>query len=101
MFSKPNNKIMRVETFSENVIKNKHHFRETLSQAGISDPEIIIVIEYVEVFNNLLVSEVIACKGHHLVKNGTGIAQTSVGFLRYYMQSFGLKSHVLVLCHIS
>src|SRR4051812_10351749 len=90
---------MTVESAGKDVVEGEHHFADCLLAESVDKAEIIIVIKYVQIVYNRLVGKVVAGEGDHLVKDGAGIAQTSVGFLRDHVKGFRLKSHFFVLCH--
>ena len=56
----------------------------------------IIIIQNVQIFNHFFVAEGIPRKGNNAIKNGKGIAQSSIGFHGNHMQPFFCRLDVFL-----
>lgn len=69
MGAEPANKLLRIETLGEQLIENPEAVGVIALQEIVGKPEIVMVIENIQVFNYLLVGNVATAEAHHLVEN--------------------------------
>ena len=97
MVSHTADKVLRFKTFANNVVQDEQDVTCVAMQDMVDNLEIIVVIKNIQVVDDILVSDVLSAEAHHLVENGEGVAEGTVGFLGDDVQSFGFGGHALVL----
>ena len=61
--------VLGFETFVDDIVHQKKNIARITLQEVIDNPEVIVVVEHVEVFDDGLVSDVLPRKTHHLVED--------------------------------
>ena len=89
------NEILGVEALVDDLIQQQQHGVDVAGQNIFNHPEIVLIIKHIEVGDNVFVSNVVARETHHLVEDGKGVAQGSVGLLRYDVESLFLGVYTL------
>lgn len=88
-----------LKAFVDNVVEEHQDVGGVALQNVVNDAEIVVVVEHIEVVDDILVSDGLTGETHHLVEDGKGIAQGSVGFLCDDVQGFGFGADAFVRCH--
>ena len=78
------------------LLENQERLRHIAFQTGVDQPEVIFVVEYVEVFDDGLVGDVSTREAHHLVEYREGVAHTPVGLLGDDVERFGLGGNTFL-----
>ena len=99
MRTQSGDEMIPVESFFQYIVEEKHAFRYLVFQETVCQPEIIFIIQYVQVVDDTLVSDVSVCEAHHLVEDGQSITHTSVGLLGDDIQGFRFGFHMLLEGH--
>ena len=107
MLGGAHHKIVQVEAVLHHFIKQQERGGQVFGQQAVHQPEVVVVVENVQILHHLFVGEVVAAEGHHLVEHRQGVAQAAVGFLGQQVQGvvFGrdtfLSGHVAqVAAHV-
>ena len=66
----------------------------------LCDPEVVIIIQDIQILQHGFIGEFMAGKAHQLVENREGIPHGSVGFLRDDVQRIFAGADLLLLCYI-
>ena len=85
---------VRLEAFSQDLVKNIEHGGHILGQQRVSYLKIIVVIEDVEVFDYVVVSDFFSRKTRDAVEYRKGIAEGAVGFFGLCLLQICLTVHV-------
>ena len=91
--------MLGLKAFADDVVEDEQDVARVAVKDVVDDLEIIVVVEYVEVVDNVLVSDVLAREAHHLVEDGKGVAQSAIGFLGDDVQGFGFGADAFALGH--
>ena len=70
-------------------------------QQVVNNPEIIVVVEYIEVLNDGFVGDVFSRETHHLVEDRQSVAQGAVSLLGDDVQGLGFSVDTFALGYIS
>ena len=89
---------LRVETFRENLVEGQHGVCVVACQEIISQPEVVFVIEDVQVLDDLLVGHFFPAEGDGLVEQCQGVAHGAVGFLGDDVHGVFAHRHTLFGC---
>ena len=73
--------MVRLETFADDVVQHEQDVAGVALEDVVNGTEIIVVVEHVEVVDDVFVGDGLAGEADHLVEDGKGVAQGSVGLL--------------------
>ena len=96
MGGQPGNDILPVKSFAQYFIQDQDRRTYISCQDCIRKTEIIFVIEYIQIVDDSLISNIAIGKTNYLVENRQGITHTAISFLGNYVQSFRLSSHIFL-----
>ena len=88
-----------------NLLEHEQCAGHIASQECLVETEVVVVVEYIEVLDGVLVGDVALARSRHLVEDGECVAHGAVGLLRNDIErgTFGLDtavgSNILQLCH--
>ena len=80
------NEVGSIKAFCQHAIQEQHHLRHLVFQCVVYDIEIVVGIEHVEIFDNLLIGDIALTEACCLVEDGESIAHTSVCLFGYQRQ---------------
>jgi len=80
--------ILSIEPFAQYFIQRQDRRTDISGQDRISQTEIIFIVQYIQVIDYSLISDITIGKADHLVKNRQSIAHTAIGFLGNNVQCF-------------
>lgn len=92
MIAQSADEMLRFKAFADDVVEQEQNVGRVALQNVVDDFEIIVVIQHVEVFDDILVGDVFARETDHLVENGECVAQGAIGFLGDDIECFGFGS---------
>ena len=85
--------VLRVEALVNHFVKEKKYRIDVVGKDILDHAEIVFVIEHVEIGYDILISDVVARKTHHLVENRESVTKCAVGFLCDDVESLLLGRH--------
>ena len=88
-----------VEAVAHNLVEQYHDVGHLVFQGEVDDAEVVVGVEHVEVFDDLLIGDGALAERCHLVEDGQGIAHATVGFLGDDGQCLFLVADALLLGH--
>ena len=91
--------VATVEASGDDVVEQHHHFSSLVLHTQVYDAEIIVRVEYVEVFNHLGVSDVALTEARCLVEHREGVSHSAVSLFGYHVESLLLIFYPLLLSH--
>ena len=94
-------KMLWLKALTDDVVQDEEDVTRLAAQDMVDDLEIIVVIQHVQVVNDILISDVLSRKTHHLVEDGKGVAQGTVGFLGDDVECFRFSVDIFTLGDIS
>ena len=86
MFPKADDEVLSVETIIDDLVDDKQGAGSISLENMLNDPEIVIIVQHIQVLDHVLISQFIACKAYQLVKDRQCIPQGTISFLRDNMQ---------------
>ena len=98
--SESRNEVISVETLLQNLVEDEQTLAHTVLQETVGQLEIVFVIEYVKILYYTLIRHMSVGEAHHLIEDRQGIAHTTVGLLRYHVQSFRFCLYILAGSHM-
>ncbi len=99
MAGKPCYEQPAVESLVYYAVQQHHNVRRTVLNAQVYDAEIVVRVEHIQVFNDLVIRDFALAEARCLVENGQCVAHTSIGFLGYHGECFVLAGYSLALGH--
>ena len=100
MRSESRNEVISVEALLKYLVEDKKALAHTVLQEAVGQLEVVFIIEHVKVLYYTLIRHMSVGEAHHLVEDRQGIAHTTVGLLRYHVQSFGFSLDILTCSHM-
>ena len=70
-----------VEALVDDIVDQHHDVGHLVMQAEVDELEVVFGIQHIEVFDDLLVSDIPLTEGGGLVEDAQGIAHSAIGFL--------------------
>ena len=89
-----------VETFVDDVVEQYHDVHGLVLQGEVDNLEVVVGIQHVQVFNDLLVGDVALTERGCLVEDAQGIAHATVSLLGNNGQRFLFNGDAFLLSHI-
>ena len=87
--------VVAFEALLQDFVEDQQRAGHILRQHGVHHLEEIVIVEYVQVLEGVLVSQLAPGKAHDFVKRTEGVAHAPVGFLRNEVQGVAFRGHVL------
>ena len=89
--------MLGLESFINNIVDHQQDIARVALQEVVHNPEVVVVVEHVEVLDDRLVGDVLARETHHLVEDRQGVTQGAVSFLGDDVQRlrFGVDTFTL------
>ncbi|MCK7531291.1 MAG: hypothetical protein MZV63_09715 [Marinilabiliales bacterium] len=78
MFAKTDNEMLPVEPVVNNFVDDKQCITDIALHNSFHNPEKVIVIEHVQVFDHIFIGDVFPAKAYNLVENGKGITKGAI-----------------------
>ena len=91
MRSQPIDEVQAVKTLVQNLIKQQQRLCGIFVQKSLDQLKIIVVIQYVQIIDDMLVRNFALTVTGNLVENGKGIAHAPVRFQGYGIQGFRFR----------
>ena len=85
--------ILPVKSFAQDIVQDQDGRPDIPGKHCIRQPEIIFVIQDVQVIDNCLIGNISICKTDHLVEDGQRVAHTAIRFLGNHIQGFRFSRH--------
>ena len=89
--------VSAVEPAIYDIVEQEHDVANLIVESEVDYAEIVVAVEYVEVFDDLVVGHVALTETHRLVEYRQGIAHAAISFLGYNAESLLLVSDTLLL----
>ena len=87
------NDVLPVKPFGQNIIQDEQGGADTPLQDGLGQPEVILVIEDVQVVDDGLIGDSSVGEADHLIEYRECITHTAIGFLGNDIQGFRFGSN--------
>src|SRR6056297_163613 len=91
---------MGIKTFVENLIEDQKGIAVINLLEGIGEPEIIIIIQHIQVFDDLLIRDLLPGETHHLIIYRERIPHSPVCLLSNYREGILLIIHTFFLADL-
>ena len=88
MFCQALNEQSAIEAVVDDSVEQHHHIRHLVLKSEVNHSEIVLGVEHVKVFYNLLIGDVSLTERCRLIKYREGIAHAAIGFLSYHGKCF-------------
>ena len=85
--------ILPVKSFAQYIVQDQDGRPDISGKHCIRQPEIIFVIQDVQVIDNSLIGNIPICKTDYLVEDGQRVAHTTIRFLGNHIQGFRFSRH--------
>ena len=92
--------VAAVEAFLEHLAQQEQAVGHAAFEEMVHQPEVILLVQDVEVLADALVGQVASGEADHLVEDGEGVAHASVSFLCDECERLGLGRVAFLLCHV-
>ena len=99
MGSEAVNELTAVEAASDDLVEQYHNLRHLVGQRQLDNVEVVVGIEHVKVFDDLLIGDVALTERHSLIEDGQCIAHTTIGFFGNHGQRLFLVGDAFLLGH--
>ena len=90
-----------VKTFVQHIIEQQQGVTHLILKKAVRQPEIIFIIQHIEILNHALIRNVSTGKAYHLIEDGKCITHTAIRLQRNDIQRFGFCCDILFRSHIS
>ncbi len=101
MVAHATDEMLWLEALADDVVEDEQDVAGPAVKDMVDDLEVIVVIQHVQVVDDILIGDVLAAETYHLVEDGKGVAQGTVGFLGDDVQRFRLGIDAFALGDIS
>jgi len=92
--------MMGIKSLPEYFVQQQHSLCRLVFQEVIHQPEIIFIVQHVQVLDDSLISDVPVGEAAHLVEDGKCVSHASIRFLSNDHECFRLRVDAFFLCHI-
>ena len=100
MTGQTGDEVLPLEALRENLVEREHALRYLAFHTVVSETEVIVVVEHVQVLDGALIGDVATTERSYLVEDAQCVAHASIGFLRNDVQCRILSRNAFFLCHI-
>ena len=87
---------MCIKPIIQYFVENEQRLANITAKKRVGKPEIVLIIEYVEIFDYIPIGNVVSRETYKLIKDRKCIAQAAVTFLGYDVQSALLDVYILL-----